>query len=56
MQAAIEAFGSDPGTARITVDEEHAILTDLFTLDSTQEICIPSNSQETSSKMYTILV
>ena len=47
------SFGPDLGTARITVDEEHAILTDLFALDSTQEICIPSNSQETSPQKYT---
>ena len=36
------------------MEEEHAIQTNLFvSLDFTQEIYIPSNSQETSLKMYT---
>ena len=35
------------------MEEEHAIQTNLFTIDSTHEIFIPSNSQETSLQMYT---
>ena len=36
-----------------TVKEEHAIQTDVFTLDSTQEIYIPNDNQEISLQTYT---
>ena len=47
------SFGPDPGKARITVEEEHAIQMNLFALDSIQEIYSPCNSQETGPQMYT---